>query len=67
MIPPVRNVLFALFCAVCLVAVIWPGYLLANRITPEILGLPFSLAWNVLWVALSFVALLAYHATRPGD
>lgn len=67
MIRLVRNALFALFCAVCLVAVTWPGYLPANRITPAVFGLPLSLAWNVLWVALSFFALLGYHVTRPED
>ena len=36
---------------------------LGNRIEPYVLGLPFSLAWVVGWVLLSFVALVAYHST----
>lgn len=62
MMRSVRNVLFALFCAVCLLALVWPGYpLVGNRIQPLVLGLPFSLFWNVLWILLTFAALLAYH------
>ena len=46
----------------CLIAVAFPGSLgVGQRITPLILGLPPSFAWNVLWVFLSFVAVLAYH------
>jgi hypothetical protein len=29
-----------------------------NRITPTILGLPFSMAWIALWVVLSFLVLV---------
>ena len=59
-----RHVLYALFAVVCLAALSWPGYaLLGNRVEPYLLGLPFVLAWNVLWIALSFAALLVYHLT----
>lgn len=61
-----RNALYGLFVVVCLLAVIWPGYaLFGARATPLVLGLPFSLFWNILWVSLSFVALLSYHLTAP--
>ncbi|MFK7987859.1 MAG: DUF3311 domain-containing protein [Sandaracinaceae bacterium] len=63
-----RNVAFALYCAVCLGAVTWPGYAwFGNRVEPYVFGLPFSLAWNVGWVGLTFVVLVAYHATGPRD
>lgn len=62
----VRNVAYAAFCAVCLLAVTWPGYhLFGNSVRPLVFGLPFSMIWNVLWIALSFCALLTYHLTRP--
>ncbi len=56
-----RHLLYALFCVICLAALIWPGYLyLGNRIEPLILGLPFSLVWVVGWAIANFIALLAY-------
>lgn len=62
----VRNGLYAAFCVICLLALIWPGYaMFGNRVEPLVLGLPFSLFWNVLWVQLSFAAIIAYHVTRP--
>ena len=68
MSPKVANVLYGVFVVVCLVALVWPGYaLFGNRIEPTVFGVPFSLAWNVLWIAASFVALLAYHTARGTD
>lgn len=56
------DVLFALYCALALGAVTWPGYALyGNRIKPFVLGLPFSLAWLVGWVVATFVALALYE------
>jgi hypothetical protein len=62
-----RHLLFAIYVALCLGAMTWPGYAwLGNSIRPWVLGLPFSLAWIVGWVLLTFVVLLLYHATgRP--
>jgi len=62
--PQLRDWLFGLYALCCLAAITWPGYdWLGNRIEPYVLGLPFSLAWVVGWVLLSFVALVAYHST----
>ena len=62
--PRLRDVLFGLYALCCLFALTWPGYdWLGNRIEPFVLGLPFSLAWVLGWVALSFVALVIYHSS----
>jgi hypothetical protein len=59
-----RGGLLGAFVALCLAALIWPGYeLLGNRLEPRVLGLPLSLAWNTGWVILSFLVLAVYHAT----
>lgn len=59
-----RTALLAAFCALCLAAVAGPDYLgVGNRVDPRVLGLPFSLVWNLIWVALSFGALGLYHLT----
>lgn len=59
-----RHRLFGVYCAVCLGAVVWPGYAwLGNRIEPRILGLPFSLTWVIVWVLLTFGVLAIYDRT----
>jgi len=61
---PVRllDAALALYALVCLAAITWPGYAwLGNRIEPLVLGLPFSLAWNIGWVSLTFFVLGAYY------
>lgn len=59
-----RDALFVLYAALCLGAMVWPGYgWFGNRIEPFVLGLPFSLFWIVLWVGLSFAALALYQAS----
>ncbi|MCP3978016.1 MAG: DUF3311 domain-containing protein [bacterium] len=45
-----------------------PGYSrFGNRVEPYVFGLPFSLAWVVIWVLLTLVALVLYHKTRERD
>jgi membrane protein implicated in regulation of membrane protease activity len=57
--------LYLAFALVCLSAVTWPGFaLFGNRIAPFVLGIPFSFAWNVAWLLISFLGLLVYHVTR---
>ena len=62
--PSVRNVVFGIYVASCLLAQIWPVYdWFGNSIEPFVLGVPFSLAWVVGWIIATFIALLAYHVT----
>ena len=62
--PRLRDWLFGLYALICLGAMTWPGYdWFGNSIEPLILGVPFSLAWVIGWVLLTFVVLIAYHAT----
>jgi len=59
-----RNGLLLLYVALCGAALVWPGYAwFGNRIEPFVLGLPFSLAWVVGWVVLTFGVLVVYHLT----
>jgi hypothetical protein len=59
-----RNRLYGIFLLVCVASLGWPIYpLLGSRIEPFILGVPFSLAWMIGWVVLSFLALLIYDRT----
>jgi len=62
----VRNGLFAIYVLIVLGAMTWPGYAwFGNSIEPYVLGVPFSLAWVVGWVLLTFAAMLVYHLTQP--
>ncbi len=63
-----RNLSFAAYVVVCLVGLVWPGYAWwGARFEPVVLGIPFSLTWVIGWVALTFLALLAYDLTRPRE
>jgi len=55
---PRRHKLLLALVLLALVASIWPGYLLGDRIEPYVLGLPFSLVWLEGAIVLVFVALL---------
>ncbi|TFH85111.1 hypothetical protein EQG41_19050 [Billgrantia azerbaijanica] len=53
---PSRGML--IYFTVCALAMIWPGALVANRIEPLVIGLPFFLFWYVAWVFALFVGLV---------
>lgn len=55
---PRRHRLLLGTVLLALVASVWPGYLLGARISPYILGLPFSIVWLVGCILVVFVALL---------
>lgn len=54
-----------IYFVVCTLAMVWPGALIANRIEPITLGLPFFIFWYVAWVFLLFVGLLIAYVTDP--
>lgn len=56
-----------LYFLVCTIAMIWPGAVVANRVEPMVLGLPFFFFWYVLWVFMVFVgALILYRLEHGG-
>ena len=61
-------VLYALFAAACVAALVWPVYpWVAARVDARVLGLPFPILWHVLWIGAAFLALLAFdRAARRG-
>ena len=64
----IRNLLLGVYSVSCLLAMTWPAYdRFGNSIEPYVLGLPYSLAWVVGWVLMTFVALIAYHATGKDE
>lgn len=52
---------------VCLIAMVWPGALIANRIEPMVLGLPFFFFWYLLWIALVFIGCVILYRLEYGS
>lgn len=57
----VINTAGAVGYVICVLAMIWPGALIGNRIEPFVLGLPFMFFWYVLWIFVLFVGLVAMY------
>ncbi len=53
-----RRFVFVAILLVTAVALIWPIYPVFSSAFPLILGLPLSLAWIVLWLAVMMTALI---------
>jgi len=51
------RILAVSYLVLFLIAVTWPGALLAARTRPILLGLPFSFFWYAAWIASSLPAL----------
>lgn len=47
------------FCTAAFLAVLWPVYAWFSRIEPMVLGMPFSLFYLVVVIALVFSVMLA--------
>ncbi len=62
-----RDRLLLVYFAICATFLVWPAYgAVGNRLTPYVLGLPFSFAWNIGWVLVTFVVMATYHFTGEG-
>lgn len=58
----------ALFITVGLIPfmmLVFPFFELGNRATPIILGLPFSFFWVILWIVITFAALIGLYFLDP--
>ncbi len=57
-----------IYFSICALAMVWPGALVANRIEPFVLGLPFFVFWYVAWVFALFVGLaIAYQGEKKEE
>jgi hypothetical protein len=61
----VRKLVIVYFVCVA-VASMWPIYPVFSRIEPWVLGVPFSLAYLVLVLVLSFLVLLSLYLWESG-
>jgi uncharacterized membrane protein len=46
---------------------IFPIYEFANRATPIVMGLPFSFFWPVLWIVITFIAVVGLYFVDPDN
>ena len=53
-----RQVFWFLYFAVVFLAQVWPLYMVANRVQPMVLSMPFSMFWVVLWIVINFAGLV---------
>lgn len=60
-----KRILFVIVIGIAIMMTGWPLYPYFSGIYPLIFGLPFSLAWIILWLAISLVALIVLFATEP--
>lgn len=44
---------------------IFPLYEIANKAEPIIMGLPFSFFWVILWILITFTAILVLYKVDP--
>lgn len=50
------------YFTVCMLAFIWPLVTAANTIEPRILGVPFLIAWFLIWVLVIFAGSVGMYA-----
>jgi len=62
-----NRVIFSIVMVLATLAVVWPGHAIFGSATPLIFGLPLSFAWIILWVIISFAAMLALHFSDNKD
>ncbi|MBD1382491.1 DUF3311 domain-containing protein [Metabacillus arenae] len=59
------NTLFIVIVLVPFLMLVFPFFEIGNRATPIIMGLPFSFFWVILWIVITFAALLALYYLDP--
>lgn len=64
-----RGPLLAVLAVLTLagISVVWPVYPLFRSIRPYILGFPLSFAWVVIWLLVSFAALVLFYRSDVSD
>lgn len=56
-----RSIFWFCYFLICGLAQIWPIYLIANRVKPLVLGMPFSMFWIGLWIVIVFIGTMTKY------
>lgn len=59
-------VFMSIYFLICTLAMTWPGALIANRIEPFVLGLPFMFFWYVMWIFIVFIGTVILYRLEYG-
>lgn len=59
------NSLYILVCVIPFLLLVFPFFEIGNRATPIVLGLPFSFFWVILWILVTFIALVILYRYDP--
>lgn len=59
------NTLYIVVALVPFLMLVFPIFEIANRATPIVFGLPFSFFWVILWIVITFVALVILYRFDP--
>lgn len=61
------RLMIFIFSILAFLSIMWPGYAHFADYEPFILGIPLSFAWIILWVILSFVAMMSMYILDNRD
>lgn len=56
--------LTAIYMGIFLIAMTWPGFMLFNRVTPLIFGLPFNLFCIALFIIIAMAVLFLLYRSE---
>ncbi|WP_423410526.1 DUF3311 domain-containing protein [Heyndrickxia sp. MSNUG] len=59
------NTLYILFSVIPFLLLVFPLFEIGNRATPIVFGLPFSFFWVILWILITFIALVVLYRFDP--
>lgn len=59
------TTLFIVIGIVPFLMLVFPFFELGNRATPIVMGLPFSFFWVILWIVITFLALIGLYFLDP--
>jgi hypothetical protein len=59
------NTLYVIIGLIPFLMLIFPLFEIGNRATPIVFGLPFSFFWVILWIVITFLALLVLYFLDP--
>lgn len=59
------NTIFGITTLIPFFLLLFPLFEIGNRATPIIFGLPFSFFWVILWIVITFLALIVLFILDP--
>jgi len=61
------NTIFIITVTIPFLLLVFPLYEIANKAEPIVMGLPFSFFWVILWIVITFIAILILYKFDPSN